>query len=304
MIKYLTVMNINSGSFLPQFVEKNPGHFFVLKTCQRVLIAGHCKHFPQNISGVLDGKDAYQFLLETFCGLKSALLGENEIVSQFKSSYQVFTSTAQRSTQLQRVIEKLFLDGKNIRTKYLKGICQKTYASITRKAIKSRFNNPGQNYPSVLVLGSGQLAEDIINQFRHKTTVTISARNDLRVHSLKKKYSLKSIDWLDYEKYVQSAFIINTIGTTQTLFSKNFLSIWLQNHQSLGHLFVDLGAPSPLEKLEANNSSFLFLEGIFKKSEEVKMSNKNQLEQASTAISFASERRVELWERRNVQIQK
>src|SRR5690606_16003183 len=117
-------------------------------------------------------------LLEIICGLKSKLLGENEIVGQFKASYHNYASTKNKSTELLRIIEKLFKDAKEIRTDYLLGLCQKTYSSIARKHIVS-INKADH----VLILGSGQLAEDLINQFKKKVTVFISARNTQKVES-------------------------------------------------------------------------------------------------------------------------
>ena len=66
-----------------------------------------------------EGQMAYMFLLETICGLKSRMLGENEIVSQFKEAFALYLAKEDKNPYIIQVFEKLFKDAKEIRTKYL-----------------------------------------------------------------------------------------------------------------------------------------------------------------------------------------
>src|SRR5437868_5009856 len=134
MLNGLKLWNFSSGSLPPEELDRST---FVLRTCQRTLVLTFERYpfqheeLPTHL--LLEGQDAYLFLLETICGLKSKLIGENEIVGQFKEAYKIYTQSTVKDTKLLQILEKLFKDAKDIRTQYLIGISQKTYASLTRK---------------------------------------------------------------------------------------------------------------------------------------------------------------------------
>ena len=82
MIDELKLFDLPAGHKLPQ---TNKGEVFVLNTCQRSIVLGF-NLVPYKILGSLPSntrtyiaQEAYIYLLETICGLKRAVLGENEI---------------------------------------------------------------------------------------------------------------------------------------------------------------------------------------------------------------------------------
>src|SRR3989338_2551264 len=112
MLKQLTL--INYPAHIP--LGFNPtAPYFVLKTCQRTLLINlgenEVANLPKGCEKVL-GTEAYQYLLEIICGLKSKLLGENEIVNQFKIAYKEYSQHPKRQTRLIVILEKLFKDSK------------------------------------------------------------------------------------------------------------------------------------------------------------------------------------------------
>ena len=123
MLDGLKLWNFSSGTH-PE-VELT-GTTFILKTCQRslVLSLNNCPFKSQDLQAheLKTGATAYFFLLETICGLKSKLIGENEIVGQFKEAYKIYSQSTFKDTKLLLILEKLFKDAKDIRTQYLIGI--------------------------------------------------------------------------------------------------------------------------------------------------------------------------------------
>ncbi|HLW57382.1 MAG TPA: hypothetical protein VKY27_08360, partial [Bacteriovoracaceae bacterium] len=200
MINALKLWNFSSGVLPP---EELTSRAFVLKTCQRTLVLSlqdKTIKSPTLSHQLYVGQDAYLFLLETICGLKSKLVGENEIVGQFKDAYKMYVAEMNRDNKLLLILEKLFKDAKDIRTKYLIGISQKTYASITRRHFISR-----AHADHIVVTGSGALAEDLINQFKKKSRVSICARNLSRVSELARLHQIEVIDWEKREELHQYA---------------------------------------------------------------------------------------------------
>ncbi len=289
MLNGLKLWNFSSGA-LPD--EELCGSSFVLKTCQRTLVLAF-DHFPFRHSALpkyelLDGQAAYLFLLETICGLKSKLIGENEIVGQFKDAYKIYAASTLKDTRLLLILEKLFKDAKDIRTQYLIGISQKTYASLTRRHLIGRAK---ANH--VVVIGSGALAEDLINQFKKKAQVSICARNSERVAELAKIHNLDIIPWDNRDDLVNAPFIANTVGTDSILFDEDFFHMWAMIHED--RLFVDLGSPSVLRTELDLEDGVVRLENIFAEGAVIESQKLQQIELARAAMTSITEKRQSLF---------
>ncbi len=286
MLKGLTLWNFPAGTLDP--VDLSPGSF-ILSTCQRTIVLA-MNHDPLRASSSLPahdlvtGEEAYLFLLETICGLKSKLIGENEIVGQFKEAYKLYASTTLKDTKLLTVLEKLFKDAKDIRTQYLIGISQKTYASLTRRHFqKARALH-------VVIVGSGMLAEDLINQLKKKVRVSICARNSERVKELAQYHKISVIPWENRAELVNESYIANTIGSGQVLFDENFFASWEKG------LFVDLGSPSVIQTTLNASHGVIRLQDIFDEGAVVETHKEQQIALAREAMIQLTHKRKSLLE--------
>lgn len=297
MIQKLTVINLKANSSISQ----SKGDVFVLKTCQRTLIVGIGEapylHLRENalkedvITDIFESIHAYSFLLETICGLKSEVLAEYEVVSQFRDAYQEFLKIPERHTHLMVVIEKLFQDNKKVRTEHLSGIGQLTYAGIARKLIHTAVNDG-----DVLVLGSGTLAEDLIKLLKKKHNVFIAARNNERVLELTATYGLESLPWNEPSLYAKFPFIVNTIGAEEVLFDENFFTLFFKHKFSPSlaqqmKLFIDLGSPSVIKTNYTEKDGVLRLEDIFRQSAKLNIEKMEKVNRAKQTIALLAEKR-------------
>lgn len=294
MIKNLTVINLKANSH----ANPSDGEVFVLKTCQRTLIMGigeapflHLRDDAlreEVITDIFEGKDAYVFLLETICGLRSEVVAEYEVVGQFKEAYQEFQKNSVKNTQVMGILQKIFQDNKKIRTDHLTEIGQLTYAGIARKLIHTAVSDG-----DVLVLGSGTLAEDLIKLLKKKHNVYISARNDSRVQELSATYELESIPWGAKGTYTKFPFIVNTIGADEILFDEIFFSQYFKSPQSPQmKLFIDLGSPSVIETNLTEKDGVLRLEDIFRQSAKLNIEKMEKVHRAKAAIALHAEKRM------------
>jgi glutamyl-tRNA reductase len=291
MLTSLKLWNFTTGTLQN---EELLGHAFVLRTCQRTLVLSH-NSYPFHHSEIpkhelVIGADAYLFLLETICGLKSKLIGENEIVGQFKEAYQIYASSTLKDTKLLLVLEKLFKDAKDIRTQYLIGISQKTYASLTRRHFIQK-----TKAQHIVVVGSGALAEDLINQFKKKAKVSICARNTDKVNELALTHSLNVIPWEDRASLVNAPFIANTVGTNSVLFGQDFFEGWSLQPLSQ-RLFVDLGSPSCLDTAMTLEEGVVRLDDIFREGAIVEEQKQAQIALAKAAMVSITMKRQALFE--------
>lgn len=290
MINGLQLWNFSSGTH-PE--EELSGTTFVLKTCQRTMVLAYdrypfvSKDLPEHSLQTAD--EAYLFLLETICGLKSKLIGENEIVGQFKEAYKIYAQSTLKDTKLLHILEKLFKDAKDIRTQYLIGISQKTYASLTRRHLIQK-----AKADHVVVIGSGTLAEDLINQFKKKAQVSICARNDSRVAELARQHNLAIIPWSERHSLMNQAYIANTIGTDTILFDEDFFAEWADLNPS--RLFVDLGSPSVIQTHLTLEEGIVRLDDIFNEGAIVEGQKQVQIQLARAAMQEITLKRKSLFE--------
>jgi glutamyl-tRNA reductase len=289
MLPSLQLWNFSSGSLHPEEVIP---HAFILRTCQRTLVLSFQnspfsqQELPRH--EVVSGQDAYLFLLETICGLKSKLIGENEIVGQFKEAYQFYAAKTLKDTRLLLVLEKLFKDAKDIRTQYLIGISQKTYASLTRKHLIQK-----AKATHVVVVGSGALAEDLINQFKKKAKVSVCARNMERASELQSLHGIELIPWEERMNLKNSPFIANTVGTHSIIFNEDFFHLW---SKQTDRLFVDLGSPSSIKTSLSSQEGVIRLEDIFLEGAILQDHKEKQIALAKAAMVGLTLKRQALFE--------
>jgi glutamyl-tRNA reductase len=270
------------------------GNVFVLKTCQRTLLIGFnqgpLQVLPdQQITAnaeVIQGSEAYRFLLETICGLKSRIVGENEIVHQFKEAYQHFCEGQAPNSHVQKLLEKLFKDAKDIRSTYLLELGLMTYAGIVRKLAGESAQK------EILVLGSGRLAEDIIKICARKYSITLCARNEERLAELSRTHNIQTVSWQQRENLHNLPFLVNTIGRKEAFLSDTFLRKWTDTHASTRRL-VDLAEPSPFFHWQKSGAGVMLLEDIFKKAEGLDVKRETKIKKAHQAINDATIKRDE-----------
>lgn len=280
MLDGLFVYNFPAGAEL----DVDARHF-TLTTCQRTL----CLSYEESINSsvphqMMRSKEAYLFLLEIICGLQSRLLGENEIVSQFKQAYKGYIGTNKKDNNILLILEKLFKDAKVVRSNYLMGLSQKTYASLTRKHFIQK-----RRADSILILGSGQLAQDLINQYTKQAKVFITARNHLKLQKLQNIGQCEILPWDILDEASQHPFICNTIGFDGVLLDEDFFQNWVDQHEQ--RLFIDLGAPSSIKTDLKTDHGVLRLQDIFAEGAIHEEQKLKKIEQAQAAIIDLAERR-------------
>jgi glutamyl-tRNA reductase len=132
-------------------------------------------------SEIFEGKDAYNFLLEVVCGLRSPLIGETAVMGQFREfcAHAKFPAS-EWGWFLRKLTSDVLVDAKRVRYRHLEGLGSQSYGGMVRQHLK--------NIPSVFVLGAGQLAQEILPWLMGKTDVTVFYRNAMRAECLLKDY--------------------------------------------------------------------------------------------------------------------
>lgn len=315
MIESLTLIHLSKESTPTSGLEEklhsvqnsDGGRVFVLGTCQRTLLFGYGQRPLRTLTQVADtlgleedallsdcdvhqGHSAYRFLLEVLLGLKSQVLGEYEIVGQFRRAYQRFCTLGNVHTPLLGALEKLLKDAKEIRSKHLLNIGQQSYAGITRKLCQSNLSAGSD----LLIVGSGELAHEFLRIAVKKFNVTLTARNLERGEHLAQCYGVKFVPLTELSTFaLQFKGIVNTVGAENLmLFGPEFFNQW-QEVQTSEKLFIDLGAPSSIQTHLASAAGVYRLDDIFKLSEVFGEETRLKIAAAQSAAHELASKRAE-----------
>lgn len=312
-IKIWHTTSINQGSASTLWDEAslrslvNEG-YFALKTCQRLILVKRegktsalltaNENQSESQFEVLTGPAAYQFILETICGLKSRLLGETEIVSQFKESFEQYLESPQRDPKLIKIFHKVFMDAKKIRHEHLQKIGLLSYCGLTKSLLNKHYPKFALDplKTEVAILGSGKLASDLLKVLNKNYNISLHARNTEALNRFSQKYQIKAIDRVDQKDLLTQKVIINTIGTDRKLFFEDFFKQWKMNqfcrvHQHDPSLFIDLSSPSVIETSYGKLEAVYRLDDLFNLAQKMHDEKEAKLQSAMQAISNLTAKR-------------
>jgi len=95
--------------------------------------------------------DAYRTLLEILCGLQSPMLGETQVLGQFKT---FLASLGADQAWLNRLGQRLLTDAREIRTRHLQGLGSRSYGSAVRRYLAG--------CEHAVLIGTGKLAQEVL----------------------------------------------------------------------------------------------------------------------------------------------
>lgn len=123
----------------------------VWRTCVRqVAFVDEPAAIPQGVPAWHD-EAAYAHLLEVVCGLHSPIVGETEVVHQFK----VFVDGLPTElVPLRDLCTRLLADARTVRARHLIGLGSRSYGSAVRRYVRDR--------DRVAIVGTGVLAREIV----------------------------------------------------------------------------------------------------------------------------------------------
>src|SRR6187402_880925 len=105
----------------------------VWRTCLReIAFVANGSPVPAAVDALQD-EAASAHLLEVICGLGSPIVGETEVMSQFKAFAAGLTP---EHAALRDMSERLLADARTVRARFLTGLGSRSYGSAVRRHIK------------------------------------------------------------------------------------------------------------------------------------------------------------------------
>ncbi|MDX2031702.1 MAG: hypothetical protein SF339_13590 [Blastocatellia bacterium] len=127
------------------------------------------------------GHEAYRFVLEVICGLHSPMVGETEVMGQFRefSRRAEFPNTSWGAF-LRRFAGEALTDARRVRSGHLRGVGSQSYGSLARRYLR--------RLPGVVFLGAGQLAKEMLPWLAGEAEVTVVNRNPRSAEALRQAH--------------------------------------------------------------------------------------------------------------------
>lgn len=124
----------------------------IWRTCLREVAFADDAHEAAGLSGqcFIEG-DAYRLLLEILCGLRSPMVGETQVMGQFKS---FLASLDREHAWVNRVGQRLLTDARDVRTRHLQGLGSRSYGSAIRRHLTG--------CDQAVLIGTGKLAQEVL----------------------------------------------------------------------------------------------------------------------------------------------
>lgn len=202
---------------------------------------------------LLHNREAVEHLLGVAGGLKSMMLGENQILSQVKASYQLFLSTSFKFPILNRLFQHAIQAGKSIRTDT--SLCEGA-ASISLAAVELTqkvFSNFSRR--KALVVGAGETAQLVAVHF-HQLGVNqfiIANRGKKRRYELARKFDGQPIALDELPRVLAETDIVVTATKSPSyLITREQMATSLRKRNYRSILIVDIGTPRNVDPAVAD----------------------------------------------------
>lgn len=150
---------------------------------------------------IYQGQQAYQFLLEIVCGLRSPLIGETEVQGQFKQFIARLQAEAPHFwANYAHLFQGLLAESKKIRSSHLVNLGSQSYGSLLRRRLVDQ--------EQVTLIGAGQLVADLLPWLKKLKKIDIYTRRTEAAEKLKLGFPQLAIAPLDEISMIQSHSVL------------------------------------------------------------------------------------------------
>ena len=277
------IINDLNQEYLNKHLKKKFGDklesFFGLSTCNRTEIyltgeKGIAKHIlnesklfletegiPDSSFYFLSKQDAMVHMSKVASGIDSQILGEQEILGQFKNAMQLASDSGILKGKLLAYSQKVLKIVKNVRTNTQIGLNPLSVSGLSLKLVKSIFEKPEEQ--NVLILGAGSLAQAVIENLNKKGINKIKAVNrSIKTMDISDDFKITSSKLDKLHKHLEDADIVIASATTDIpLIGKGAVENALRIRRNKPMLLIDLSVPRNIEE-EIKNIEQVYLFSI------------------------------------------
>ena len=264
-------------SFLKEKFKDRIDSFFAISTCNRTevyLLAEPglaknilketinffgAKGIPSKSFYFLFNQDALIHMCKVASGIDSQVLGEQEILGQFKKAIKIAKNNNIAKPKLLSYTKKVIEIVKKVRTKTDIGLNPLSVSGLSLNLVKNIFEDPQSQ--NILVLGAGSLAHAIIDELIKKGITNIRAVNrSIKKITITDGFEIipSSLDQL-HNELEKADIVIASAATDLPLIGKGSIENALRVRRNKPMLLIDLSVPRNIEEEIKNiEQAYLF----------------------------------------------
>ena len=194
-----------------------------------------------------DGDEAVEHMCCVASGLDSQVLGEQEILGQFKKSLETYTKLGVLNGQLQRLSEEIISIAKAARTETKIGFNPLSVSGLSLKIVQEIFENPAKQ--KLTIVGAGQMAISVIENFYNNGIKNIHAVNRSRkLLEINDSFSLVTNHLSRLGTFIQTTdILVTSINSPLPIIGKGLIEDAMKVRSNKPMLIIDLGVPRNVE---------------------------------------------------------
>lgn len=196
----------------------------------------------------LDNEDAFIHMCKVASGIDSQVLGEQEILGQFKNAIFLSRKIGVMNSDLLAYTDKAIEIVRKARTDTRIGVNPLSISGLSLKLIKNIFENPSQQ--KVLIIGAGSLAQDVIQNLYHKGIKKIDSVNrSVKEISITDSYKILSSPLSSLHSALKEVDIVIASASTELpIIGKGAIENSLLQRGNKPLLLIDLAVPRNIEE--------------------------------------------------------
>ena len=195
----------------------------------------------------LDRHDALVHMCKVASGIDSQVLGEQEILGQFKKALKIAQELKIVNGKLLTLSNKVLEISKKARTKTDIGLNSLSVSGLAYKLVKNIFEEPKDQ--NILIVGAGSLAHSVMeNLFKNGINKIKSVNRSVKKIKLDNDYEVISSSLESLHDELEFADIVIASSATELpLIGKGAVENALKKRKYKPMLLIDLGVPRNIE---------------------------------------------------------
>jgi glutamyl-tRNA reductase len=198
-------------------------------------------------------KEAVKHLFRVAAGLDSMLLGEAEILGQVREAYRFAHEQGATGPVLNRLFQGALEVGKRVRAETELGTRPMSVAAAGVKLAERIFGKLTER--SALVLGAGEISEQVVSQLRDHGIghLAVVNRSREKAEELAREYGGKVVDWGDWKVALKTPdIVVASVSSEEPVLTRAILEKAMSARGSRALFLMDLGMPRNIEASAGN----------------------------------------------------
>ena len=239
--------------------------FFALSTCNRteVYIYGSLSDATNIAKQTLEffgsgdslnddlyffsGDEAIEHMCNVASGLDSQVLGEQEILGQFKRSIQTYIQLGSLKGEFQRLTDDIISIAKAARSETQIGFNPLSVSGLSLKIVQEIFEDPAQQ--KLTIVGAGQMALSVIENFYNNGIKNINAVNrSKKILTINSSLSIETTHLSQLGALIKNTdILVTSINSPLPIIGKGLIEQAMRERKNKPMLLIDLGVPRNIE---------------------------------------------------------